>query len=67
VTTFAPETEELRQLDDRTRRAWSHYRRRLRDLTGAEYERVEDESWDELQSELDRVDRRRRALQRERS
>jgi hypothetical protein len=62
VTTFAPDTEKLRELDDRTRRAWSAYRRRVKDLTGAEYERVEGESWDELQSELDRVERRRRAL-----
>jgi hypothetical protein len=64
VTTSAPDTERLRELDARTRRAWAAYSRRLRDLSGQEYERVEGESWDELQAELQRLDRRRRALQR---
>jgi hypothetical protein len=64
VSTTAPETEKLRELDARTRRAWSAYSRRLRDLSGDEYERVEHDSWDELQVELRRLERRRRTLQR---
>ena len=39
-----------------------HYSDRLRELTGDEYERVESESWDELQSELQRLERRREEL-----
>jgi hypothetical protein len=38
------------------------YRDRLRDLNGAEYEHAEDESWEELQTELSRLERRRRTL-----
>jgi len=64
MATIAPDTERLRELDARARRAWAAYSRRLRDLSGDEYERVEGESWEELQSELGRVERRRRALQR---
>src|SRR5205807_10343110 len=44
--------DKLRELDDGERRAWQAYSQRLRDLTGAEYERVESESWAELQREL---------------
>ncbi len=39
-----------------------NYSGRLRDLTGEEYERVEPESWDELQSELERLEHRRERL-----
>jgi hypothetical protein len=64
VSTIAPDTEKLRELDARTRRAWSAYSRRLRDLSGDEYARVEHESWEELQIELTRLERRRRAIKR---
>ena len=37
-------------------------RARLRELTGAEYERVESESWEELQMELRRLDGERESL-----
>ena len=46
MTTIAPDDERLRELDADTRRAWSEYSERLRDLTGEEYERAEHESWD---------------------
>jgi hypothetical protein len=62
MTAIAPDSDQLRELDDATVRAWSSYSARLRDLTGDEYERVERESWAELQSELRRVERRRRSL-----
>jgi hypothetical protein len=62
VTAIAPESDKLRQLDDATRQAWSAYSERLRELTGEEYERAEHESWTQLQSELRRVERRRRSL-----
>ena len=62
MTALAPDSNQLRELDDDTRRAWSSYSSRLRDLTGDEYERVERECWAELQTELRRVDRRRRSL-----
>jgi hypothetical protein len=62
MTSTIPEAEILRELEKDTRDAWEHYQVRLRELTGAEYERVEAESWDELQSELQRLDRRREDL-----
>jgi hypothetical protein len=61
MTSIAPD-ETLRELDDDTRRAWDHYRERVRELTGAEYERVESESWTELQAELRPLQERREAL-----
>jgi hypothetical protein len=54
--------DKAREIDADTQRAWSAYSERLRDLTGAEYERAEEESWSELQGELRRLDRRRRTL-----
>jgi hypothetical protein len=62
VTTTAPDLDKLRELDDGTRRAWTAYTERLRDLAGDEYERVESDSWTELQRELRRLDRRRASL-----
>ena len=62
LTSVAPESEQLRELDAGTRQAWSIYNERLRELTGAEYERAESESWDELQTELRRIDQEREAL-----
>jgi hypothetical protein len=62
VTAIAPDSRQLRELDDDTRRAWSSYSEGLRDLAGEEYERAEHESWAQLQSELRRVERRRRSL-----
>jgi hypothetical protein len=50
------------ELDEDTRQAWLHYSDRLRELSGAEYERVESESWEELQTELRRLDERREQL-----
>ena len=65
MSAFATDTEKLRELDAGTRRAWAAYSDRLRELTGAEYEHTERESWDELQSELRSLDRRRRTLHHE--
>jgi hypothetical protein len=62
VNTVAPDTEKLRELDDDERRAWNEYYDNVQELTGEEYERVELESWDALQGELRRIDRRRRLL-----
>jgi hypothetical protein len=62
MTSTIPEAEILRELEKDTRDAWEHYQVRLRELTGAEYERVEAESWDELQAELERLDGRREDL-----
>jgi hypothetical protein len=62
VTTTAPDLAQLRELDDGTRRAWTAYDERLRDLDGEEYERAEAESWTELQAELRRLARRRAIL-----
>ena len=62
VETIAPDTEKLRELDDETRRAWSDYYDNVQELTGEEYELVELESWDALQGELRRIERRRRLL-----
>lgn len=62
MNTVAPDTEKLRELDDDERRAWNEYYDNVQELTGEEYERVELESWDALQGELRRIDRRRRLL-----
>jgi hypothetical protein len=58
----ASDTEILRELDADTRQAWSNYSGSLSELTGEEYERVEAESWSELQAELERLERRRERL-----
>ncbi len=62
MTTIAPDTEKLRELDDDTRRAWNEYYDNVQELIGQEYEQVEAESWDALQDELLRIERRRRLL-----
>jgi hypothetical protein len=62
VTTIAADDERLRELDEDTRRAWGEYSERLRDLTGAEYERVEHESWEQLQAELRQLEQERATL-----
>jgi hypothetical protein len=62
MTAVAPDKAGLRELDVDTRQAWSNYSDRLRELTGAEYERVESESWTELQAELHRLGVRREEL-----
>ena len=59
MTAIAPDTKKL---DDDTRVAWTMYRERLRGLSGADYEVAEHEAWTELQSELRRVERRRKTL-----
>ena len=62
MTTTAPDLQKLRELDDGTRRAWTVYNERLRDLDGEEYERAESDSWTELQRELRSLERRRASL-----
>jgi hypothetical protein len=62
LTTVAHNADKARELAADTQRAWSAYSEQLRDLTGEEYERVEQESWATLQGELRRLDRRRRTL-----
>ena len=62
MTTTAPDLDKLRELDEGTRRAWMAYNERLRDLAGDEYERIESDSWTELQRELRRLERRRASL-----
>jgi hypothetical protein len=62
VTATAQDDAKLRELDAGTRRAWETYSERVRGLSGEEYERTEQESWVELQSELRRLARRRQLL-----
>ncbi len=62
MTTTAPDLQKLRELDDGTRRAWTAYNDRVRDLDGEEYERAESDSWTELQRELRTLERRRASL-----
>jgi hypothetical protein len=62
VTAIAHDAEELRELDAGTRLAWKTYSESLRGLRGEEYDRVEQESWSELQGELRRLERRRESL-----
>ncbi len=61
MTSIAP-LHTLRELEEDTRQAWLLYSERLRELSGEEYERVESDSWEELQNELRRVDERRAQL-----
>jgi hypothetical protein len=62
VPPTASDIERLRELEADTRQAWSNYSGQVRELTGEEYERVESESWTELQAELRRLERRRDSL-----
>lgn len=62
MTASAPDMDRLRELDADERLAWTAYSDRVRELTGDEYERVESESWTELQSELQRLEREREEL-----
>lgn len=62
MTAIVHDTDKFRELDDGKRQAWETYSEQLRDLTGEEYERVEHESWEELQRELRRIERRRKTL-----
>ena len=62
MTTIAPDTEKLRELDDEMRRAWNEYHGKIQDLTGVEYEQVELESWEALQGELHRIEHSRSLL-----
>ena len=62
MTSIAADDERLRELDADMRRAWGDYSERVRELTGAEYERVEHESWEQLQLELSELERERAAL-----
>lgn len=62
MTAIAPDTAKLQELEQETRQAWFAYRESLQDLTGPDYEQTESESWALLQSELRRLERRRRLL-----
>ena len=62
MTATAPDTERLQELEADTRLAWITYSDKLRELSGDEYERVESESWTELQAELQRLERERDEL-----
>jgi cell division septum initiation protein DivIVA len=63
VSTTACSAEKLQELEDRERQAWSDYSDRIRELTGAEYEQAEHESWERLQRELRSLERRRTSLE----
>ena len=64
MTTFTPEDRgrKLRELGERTRRAWSTYRESLRDLEGRAYEEAEGRSWERLQRKLSELEDQRREL-----
>jgi hypothetical protein len=62
MTPVVPDAELLQELDAETRLAWSAYIERVRELTGDEYERIEPESWNALQTELRRLDGERKSL-----
>ena len=62
MTTVAPDTDQLKALEEDKVRAWKAYRERLDQLTGEAYERAERDSWKVLQTELRRLERRRSLL-----
>lgn len=61
MAAIAHDAEEQREFDVGTRRAWSAYSQSLRGLAGDAYEHAERESWAQLQSELQRLERRRQS------
>jgi hypothetical protein len=62
MAAIAHDAEEQRELDVGTRRAWGAYSQSLQGLAGDAYEHAEPESWAKLQSELQRLNRRRQSL-----
>lgn len=62
MTSTATDAEQLREIDEDTRRAWNAYSEQIRELDGEVYERAEHGCWIELQGELRRLERRRRLL-----
>jgi hypothetical protein len=52
----------LRDLEERTARAWGAYNESLRDLEGDEYRDAETRCWDRLQRKLREVERQRAEL-----
>jgi hypothetical protein len=61
VTTIAA-ADKLRELDEDTRKAWTAYREKTRELLGEDYEREELDAWSDLQGELRRLERRRQLM-----
>jgi hypothetical protein len=64
MTAIVHDPDKLRELDDGKRQAWQAYTEGLRGLSGEDYESAERDSWDELQRELRRLERRRKTLTR---
>lgn len=67
MTTFTPDQDEgrgLREINERTRRAWGAYRESLRDLSGRTYEDAEHRSWERLQRKLRELEAQRAELAR---
>ncbi len=65
MSTLTPDRDEshtLRELSERTRRAWHVYRESIRDLEGRAYDEAEDRSWELLQTRLREVEDRRAEL-----
>ena len=65
MPTFTPnriQARKLKELDERTARAWGAYRDSLRDLAGRDYDDAEDRSWERLQRKLRRLEQRRAEL-----
>ena len=62
MTPVAPDIDQLQELDEEARLAWAAYIERLRELTGEEYEHAESASWEQLQTELRRLESERDTL-----
>jgi len=62
MTATETDRDRLIELDADVRQAWSMYNDRLRELQGDAYELAESECWEELQHELQRVERERDRL-----
>jgi len=62
MPTFTPnriQARKLKELDDRTARAWGAYRDSLRDLACRDYDDAEDRSWERRQRKLHELDAQR--------
>lgn len=53
------QARKLKELDERTARAWGAYRDSLRELQGEEYDAAERRSWDRLQRKLKELENQR--------
>lgn len=65
MTTFTADRQarRLAAIEAGTNQAWRDYREALRELRGRDYEDAEDQSWERLRAELQRLDDERKLVE----